>query len=134
MMYIVDKYTCAGCTRIDFMKNKIEDSKIVLMYFFLGLHKLLAGFEDKSAYAMCTFAYSSGNPEDEILLFVGKTPGQIVQPRGPATFGWDPCFQPDSFKETYAEMDIEVKNTISHRYKALCAMKEHFEKESQKGN
>lgn len=91
-----------------------------------GLHKLLAGFEDKSAYALCTFAYSSGRMEDPVQLFRGKTLGQIVEPRGPRDFGWDPCFQPDGFDETYAELPKAVKNTISHRYRALKEMSDHF--------
>ncbi|XP_071820298.1 inosine triphosphate pyrophosphatase-like [Apostichopus japonicus] len=89
-----------------------------------GLHKMLQGFEDKSAYALCTFAYSSGNPEDEIKLFCGKTPGKIVEPRGPIDFGWDPCFQPDDFQQTFAEMPKDIKNKISHRGKALAALAE----------
>jgi inosine triphosphate pyrophosphatase len=32
---------------------------------------MLAGFEDKSAYALCTFAYSSG-PDAEPILFEGR--------------------------------------------------------------
>lgn len=91
-----------------------------------GLHRLLEGFSDKSAYALCTFAYSSGNPDDEVLLFRGKTDGTIVSPRGPRNFGWDPCFQPDGFDLTYAELSADVKNSISHRYKALNALREHF--------
>ncbi|XP_053325096.1 inosine triphosphate pyrophosphatase [Spea bombifrons] len=91
-----------------------------------GLHRMLAGFEDKSAYALCTFAYSTGNPDDPVLLFRGKTMGQIVAPRGPRDFGWDPCFQPDGFEQTYAELPKEVKNTISHRYRALKEMSDHF--------
>lgn len=39
----------------------------------LGLHRLLTGWEDKSAYALCTFAYSTGSLEDPVLLFRGKT-------------------------------------------------------------
>lgn len=35
--------------------------------------------------------------------------------RGPTDFGWDPVFLPDGFDTTYAEMDKDVKNTISHR-------------------
>ncbi|XP_064415972.1 inosine triphosphate pyrophosphatase isoform X2 [Latimeria chalumnae] len=91
-----------------------------------GLYKLLAGFEDKSAYALCTFAFSTGNPEDPVQLFKGKTLGRIVEPRGPRDFGWDPCFQPDSFDQTYAEMPKEMKNSISHRYQALKKMADHF--------
>ncbi|XP_048395696.1 inosine triphosphate pyrophosphatase isoform X2 [Stegostoma tigrinum] len=91
-----------------------------------GLYKMLAGFEDKSAYALCTFAYSTGNPNDSVKLFRGKTLGKIVDPRGPRNFGWDPCFQPDGFDQTYAEMPKVVKNTISHRYKALRELADHF--------
>lgn len=35
-------------------------------------HKLLAGFEDKGAQAVCTFAYSEG-PGHEPVIFQGRT-------------------------------------------------------------
>lgn len=38
-----------------------------------GLHQLLAGFEDKSAYALCTFAFSTGDPSEPVRLFRGQT-------------------------------------------------------------
>eukprot|EP00239_Pterosperma_sp_CCMP1384_P004542 CAMPEP_0197848646 /NCGR_PEP_ID=MMETSP1438-20131217/9464_1 /TAXON_ID=1461541 /ORGANISM="Pterosperma sp., Strain CCMP1384" /LENGTH=191 /DNA_ID=CAMNT_0043460997 /DNA_START=238 /DNA_END=813 /DNA_ORIENTATION=+ len=88
-----------------------------------GLHTMLAGFEDKSGYAQCIFAYCEG-PDAEPQVFVGRTPGVIVDPRGPTDFGWDPCFQPDGYDKTYAEMDKEIKNSISHRYKALDKFRE----------
>lgn len=90
-----------------------------------GLNRMLVGFEDKSGYAQCTFAYTPG-PEHEPLVFVGRTPGRIVPARGPNAFGWDPIFQPDGFEETYAEMDKAVKNTISHRYRALDALRTYL--------
>jgi inosine triphosphate pyrophosphatase len=90
-----------------------------------GLNKMLDGFDDRSGYAQCTFAYTPG-PDYEPLVFVGKTHGTIVQARGPADFGWDPIFQPDGFQETYAEMDKAVKNTISHRYRALDALRAYL--------
>lgn len=52
--------------------------------------------------------------------------GIIVPARGPSNFGWDPVFQPVDFKETYAEMSPDVKNTISHRYRALDKLKDHL--------
>lgn len=90
---------------------------------------MLHGFEDKSGYALCTFAVCEG-PGQDVLLFRGKTDGHIVDPRGPASFGWDPCFQPKDFDQTYAEMAKETKNAISHRGKALKALQEHFLKTS----
>jgi len=89
-----------------------------------GLCNLLAAYDDKSAYAQCIFAY--GEPGQEPLLFVGRTNGKIVQARGKLDFGWDPVFQPDGFNETYAEMDKDIKNGISHRYKALMKLKAHL--------
>ena len=92
-----------------------------------GLYQLLAGWEDKSAYALCTFAYSDGNPANPIQVFIGRTEGRIVVPRGPRNFGWDPCFQPDGYEQTYAEMAKELKNSISHRGRALQALRDHFQ-------
>jgi inosine triphosphate pyrophosphatase len=93
-----------------------------------GLHRLLHGFEDKSAYAQCIFAL--GIPGEEVKLFKGITNGTIVEPRGPTNFGWDPCFEPEGKTQTYAEMPKEEKNTLSHRYKALQALKEYLKKEN----
>eukprot|EP00656_Telonema_subtile_P023342 TRINITY_DN2475_c0_g1_i5.p2 TRINITY_DN2475_c0_g1~~TRINITY_DN2475_c0_g1_i5.p2 ORF type:complete len:128 (+),score=38.76 TRINITY_DN2475_c0_g1_i5:125-508(+) len=87
-----------------------------------GLNSMLDGFEDKSAYALCTFAYSASK-DAKPMIFSGRTEGKIVQARGPTDFGWDPVFQPDGFEETYAEMDKSVKNTISHRGRALEKLK-----------
>ncbi|KAF7189941.1 Inosine triphosphate pyrophosphatase [Pseudocercospora fuligena] len=79
-------------------------------------HLLLAGFEDKSAQAVCTFAYCEG-PGSEPIVFQGRTNGKIVEARGPTDFGWDACFEYEG--QTYAEMPKEEKNLISHRGKAL---------------
>ncbi|TVY33865.1 Inosine triphosphate pyrophosphatase [Lachnellula subtilissima] len=57
-----------------------------------GLNDLLAGFPDKSAQAVCTFAYCEG-PGHEPIIFQGRTDGKIVPPRGPTNFGWDPIFE-----------------------------------------
>lgn len=90
-----------------------------------GLYKLLDGWEDKSAEAVCTFAYTD-NENEKVILFQGRTEGDIVFPRGSRDFGWDPIFQPKNFDKTYAELDKEEKNKISHRYKALDKLRQHF--------
>ena len=51
-----------------------------------NLHKLLAGFEDKSAQAVCTFGYCAG-PGQEAILFQGRTDGKLVESRGSTVFG-----------------------------------------------
>lgn len=97
-----------------------------------GLHKLLHGFEDKSAQAICTLAYCSGESEnEEVILFQGVTQGDIVYPRGARDFGWDPIFQPKGYDKTYAELPKEEKNKISHRYRAVDKLRDHFIKISE---
>lgn len=90
-----------------------------------GLNNLLKAYEDKSAYAMCIFSLALG-PDVEPISFIGRTQGKIVPPRGPTDFGWDPIFQPDGYEQTYAEMEKDEKNRISHRYKSLALVKSHF--------
>ncbi|KAL0213485.1 hypothetical protein RCL1_007111 [Eukaryota sp. TZLM3-RCL] len=90
-----------------------------------GLHKMLAGFEDKTSFAQCTFAFVP-SPDVEPILCVGKTAGEIVEPAGQTTFGWDPIFFVPEYKQTYAQMESSLKNSISHRGKALELLKQHL--------
>lgn len=75
------------------------------------LHLLLAGFEDKKATAVCTFAYCE-SAEAEPIVFEGKTEGRLVEPRGQNRFGWDPCMEVEGTGKTYAEMDSDEKNKV----------------------
>jgi len=55
----------------------------------------------------------------------GVVEGSIVDPpRGNGGFGYDPVFRPDGFEQTFAEMAPELKNKISHRAKAIAALRE----------
>ena len=48
--------------------------------------------------------------------FEGICPGNIMTERyGDEGFGYDPIFMPNRFQETFAEMDLSIKNKISHR-------------------
>ncbi|KAJ6640374.1 Inosine triphosphate pyrophosphatase [Pseudolycoriella hygida] len=94
-----------------------------------GLYTMLEGWDDKSAQAICTFAYAA-NAHSKVILFQGITEGHIVYPRGPRDFGWDPCFQPDGYDKTYAELANTEKNSISHRFKAVNKMKDYFNNDS----
>lgn len=88
-----------------------------------GLNDMLYKFDDKGAKAICTFGYCEG-PSHPVKLFQGITHGTIVPSRGPTDFGWDSIFQPDGYTQTYAEMDKAVKNTFSHRFKALDQLRD----------
>ena len=91
----------------------------------ISYSKALGAIEQPPAQAICTMAFCPG-PDCEPVLFQGITEGVIVQPRGPLNFGWDPVFQPTPYTQTYAEMPKEVKNSVSHRYKALEMLKAHL--------
>lgn len=58
-------------------------------------------------------------------LFEGRVDGIILTTtRGEKGFGYDPVFQPIGFDKSFAEMDADEKNAISHRgmaVKKLCA-------------
>ncbi|KAK6465567.1 inosine triphosphate pyrophosphatase-like protein [Scheffersomyces coipomensis] len=90
-----------------------------------GLVDMLYKFEDKGAKAICTFGYCEG-PGHEVKLFQGITQGNIVDSRGPTHFGWDSIFEPVGFNQTYAELDKDIKNTISHRFKALDKVRDYL--------
>ena len=63
----------------------------------LNLHKLLAGFDDKSAQAVCTFGYCEG-PGHEAILFQGRTDGKLVESRGSTVFGKSFTSPPPQFQ------------------------------------
>jgi inosine triphosphate pyrophosphatase len=84
-----------------------------------GLNNLLAAYDDKSAYAQCVFSFSPG-PGAEPVTFDGRTAGKIVPARGDTAFGWDPVLEPtEGGGLTYAQMQNDAKNAISHRRRAL---------------
>ncbi len=93
-----------------------------------GLNKILAGYEDKTAYALCTLSFATSS-STEPIVFKGVTDGTIVPARGPNAFGWDPIFEPKGFNQTYAELDKDTKNGISHRYRAFKMLKDHLLKQ-----
>lgn len=63
--------------------------------------------------------------EKEVLSVEGECKGHIgFELKGDNGFGYDPLFTPEGYDKTFAELDGEIKNTISHRAKALEEMKE----------
>jgi len=58
--------------------------------------------------------------DDKETLFEGIVKGNILTERhGDKGFGYDPIFQPEGFKISFAEMDLNKKNEISHRGRAI---------------
>lgn len=53
-------------------------------------------------------------------LFEGIVKGKIInEKRGGAGFGYDPIFVPEGYDLTFAELGNDIKNTISHRARAV---------------
>jgi XTP/dITP diphosphohydrolase len=56
----------------------------------------------------------------EIHLFEGIVRGTIInERRGEGGFGYDPIFVPEGYEHTFAQLGSEIKNSISHRAKAV---------------
>ncbi|MFG6564256.1 RdgB/HAM1 family non-canonical purine NTP pyrophosphatase [Sulfitobacter sp. 1A13421] len=69
--------------------------------------------------ATLVLAWPDGHDE----VFAGKVNGTLVWPmRGEEGHGYDPMFQPDGHEVTFAEMDAEQKNSISHRADAFAKL------------
>ena len=64
-------------------------------------------------------------PDGRVLQTEAAVEGVIAhEPAGNGGFGYDPIFYLPEFRKTSAEISLEEKNRISHRGKALEAMKE----------
>lgn len=58
----------------------------------------------------------------------GECRGKIMEePKGENGFGYDPLFVPEGYSETFAQLPIQVKNSISHRRRAIDALREKLE-------
>jgi XTP/dITP diphosphohydrolase len=95
--------------------------------FIMAMTKTHNLLEDKSAphprrarfCATLVLAWPDGHDE----VFTGKVNGTLVWPmRGAVGHGYDPMFQPDGHKITFAEMEADQKNAISHRADAFTKL------------
>lgn len=79
----------------------------------------------RAARFVCVLALIG--PEGEENTFEGACAGRIgMQLAGGGGFGYDPVFYPEGFERTYAELGDEVKNTISHRGRAVEKLIEYL--------
>jgi len=86
----------------------------------------LEGKTDRSAAFRCALALKI--PGKETLIAEGKCPGTILyERRGTGGFGYDPLFLYEPMGKTYAEMNEEEKNGISHRARAAEKMQKIME-------
>lgn len=61
--------------------------------------------------------------QGKLHFFEGSVSGILtLSIRGNNGFGYDPVFIPDGFQETFAQMNAEQKNSLSHRSRAMAKM------------
>ena len=89
------------------------------------LLELLEGVpaEQRAARFKCVMALAT--TECFVYTAEGACEGVIAeQPRGEGGFGYDPLFYLPEYGKTFAELDLEIKNKISHRARALTGVLE----------
>ena len=65
--------------------------------------------------------------DGEEKLFNGIVKGTISnEKRGDSGFGYDPIFIPEGYTESFAQMSGEMKNSISHRYRATKQLSDYL--------
>ena len=84
-----------------------------------NMHKLLqnlTGKNNRNAQFRTVIALIINGEEK---LFNGIVKGTISNEKmGDAGFGYDPIFIPEGYSESFAQMTSDMKNSISHRYRA----------------
>jgi XTP/dITP diphosphohydrolase len=75
---------------------------------------------NRAASFVCTISMVDESGE---VSFTGVLPGHIAtESSGANGFGYDPIFVPEGFEVTSAQLEPEVKNSISHRSMALSQL------------
>lgn len=94
-----------------------------------NLLKRLEGVEDDKRTARFVCAIATVLPDGEIITAHGVIEGRLAhEPEGDKGFGFDPILYLPEYGCTCAQLSEDDKNSISHRGRALRAMKEKLEK------
>ncbi len=89
----------------------------------------LKGVPDEKRTARFVCVIAAAMPDGEIFTTKGVIEGRIAEEeKGENGFGFDPIFYVPEYGCTTAQLSEEQKNAISHRGKALEAMKEELRK------
>ncbi|MCB2112298.1 MAG: non-canonical purine NTP pyrophosphatase [Parvularculaceae bacterium] len=94
--------------------------------FYLAMDRVRAELEasgspDRTARFVCCLCLAW--PDGHVETFLGTVEGSLsFPPRGAMGFGFDPVFVPDGYSETFAELDPETKQGISHRADAFAKL------------
>jgi len=93
------------------------------------LIKNLSGVAEEKRTAHFTSAIALVFPDGKTFLGEGSTFGRILfEEQGENGFGYDCIFYSFDLNTSFGLASAEEKNSCSHRYRALCALKEKLEK------
>jgi XTP/dITP diphosphohydrolase len=93
----------------------------------IKLLKELDGSSDRNAKFVCVMALVK---EGKVITAKGEVPGVITKELlGEQGFGYDPLFYSTELCKTFAQASAEEKNAVSHRARALTALKKKLERE-----
>ena len=88
----------------------------------------LEGVPDNKRTARFVCAIAAALPGGEVITTSGVIEGRIDhEEKGNNGFGYDPIFYVPEYGCTTAQLSVEEKNRVSHRARALAAMKEELE-------
>ena len=88
-----------------------------------ALLEQMAGIDNRRAAMVSTLVALRSADDPEPLIAVGRVVGEITrEPRGSGGFGFDPVMFIPEQGQTFAEMPAALKNTLSHRGRAVRAM------------
>lgn len=92
-----------------------------------NMHKLLQNLTGKSNRNAQFRTVIALIIKGEEKLFNGIVKGTITEEkRGDSGFGYDPVFVPEGFSESFAQMSGDMKNSISHRYRATLELSNYL--------
>jgi len=92
-----------------------------------GVLKLMDKIVNDKRNACFRSVIAYKEPNKDTHLFIGETLGMISSKElGDNGFGYDPIFIPKDEKKTFAQMEIEEKNQLSHRGKSLNKFLDFF--------
>lgn len=92
------------------------------------LLKLMADVPDDRRTARFRCAIALAAPDGRIFVDEGTCEGRIARaPRGEGGFGYDPLFVVPELGRTFAELPAAEKDRISHRGRALTAVRRRLE-------
>lgn len=94
-----------------------------------NMNKLLGNLKSKENRKAQFKTVIALHINDKLESFTGICKGEITKEKlGNKGFGYDPIFKPEDFEQTFAEMDLTLKNKIGHRGKAIVQLVDFFNK------